>query len=130
MNNPINLQISPGEFVDKLTILEIKLERIKDAQQIKNISFEYKTLLKARPTSHQEAPEFVNLSAKLKSINNKLWDIEDQIRACEQKKIFDETFIELARAVYITNDQRSQVKREINNFFGSNLVEEKSYTSY
>jgi len=126
----INLEISIGEFFDKLTILEIKQERIKDQAKLVNITKELdalNALLDKLPVSRADVENEVN---ELKTINEKLWVIEDDIRDKESKKSFDQEFIELARAVYFTNDKRSDVKRAINLKLGSDFIEEKSYEEY
>lgn len=126
----VNVEISIGEFFDKITILEIKRERIEDATKLENINKELdslNSLLERLPFSREDVAREVG---ELKAINEKLWEIEDDIREKESKKSFDEGFIELARAVYFTNDRRSEVKRDINLKLGSEFVEEKSYEEY
>lgn len=126
----IKVDISIGEFFDKMTILEIKQERIQDAAKLENINKELNSLnglLQDLPFSRDQVSREV---AELKRINEKLWDIEDDIRLKESNKSFDQDFIELARAVYFTNDMRSEVKRDINLKLGSDFVEEKSYEEY
>ena len=126
----VNVEISIGEFFDKITILEIKQERIKDASKLENINKELdslNTLLQQQAFSRNDISKEV---AELKAINEKLWEIEDDIREKESQKSFDQGFIELARAVYFTNDRRSEVKRDINLKLGSEFVEEKSYEQY
>lgn len=126
----INLEISIGEFFDKITILEIKKERISDAGKLVNINNELDALnelLDKLPISRGDVEKEV---AELKSINEELWVIEDDIRDKESQKSFDQGFIELARSVYFTNDRRSDVKRDINIKLGSDFVEEKSYEEY
>ncbi len=126
----INLEISIGEFFDKITILEIKKERISDAAKLVNINNELDALnelLDKLPISRADVEKEV---AELKSINEELWVIEDDIRDKESQKSFDQGFIELARSVYFTNDRRSDVKRDINIKLGSDFVEEKSYEEY
>jgi len=126
----INIEISIGEFFDKITILEIKQERIKDQAKLVNINKELdalNALLDGLPVSRADVENEVD---ELKAINEKLWVIEDDIRDKESKKLFDQEFIELARAVYFTNDKRSDVKRAINLKLGSDFIEEKSYEEY
>ena len=126
----VNVEISIGEFFDKITILEIKQERIRDAAKLENINKELDSLnrlLQQQPFSRADVSDEV---AELKAINEKLWEIEDDIREKESQKSFDQDFIELARAVYFTNDRRSEVKRDINLKLGSEFVEEKSYEEY
>jgi hypothetical protein len=126
----VNVEISIGEFFDKITILEIKKERIGNAEKLVNINKELdglNELLKKLPFTREDVADEVT---ELKKINEALWVIEDDIREKESKKMFDDKFIELARAVYITNDKRSEVKRDINIKLGSDFVEEKSYEDY
>ena len=130
MSDQINVPISPGELVDKITILEIKKEFIKNDNKLKNINHEYDLLMQIYTKQISETDGISELKSKLKEINLELWKIEDDIRDCEREKSFSETFIELARSVYFTNDRRSKVKLEINLLLNSNLVEEKSYKDY
>jgi len=130
MSDQINVPISPGELVDKITILEIKKEFIKNDNKLKNINHEYDLLMQIYTTQISETEGISELKNKLKEINLELWKIEDDIRDCEREKSFSDTFIELARSVYFTNDRRSKVKMEINLLLNSNLVEEKSYKDY
>ena len=126
----VNVEISIGEFFDKVTILEIKRERIQDADKLRNINNELDALndlLEQLPFSRDEVADEVG---ELKAINEKLWVIEDDIRDKEAAKSFDQEFVELARSVYITNDRRSDVKRDINIKLGSSFIEEKSYEQY
>lgn len=126
----VNVEISIGEFFDKITILEIKRERIHDDEKLENITKELdalNALLQKLPFSRADVQNEVD---ELKSINEKLWVIEDDIRDKEAAKEFDQQFVELARSVYFTNDRRSEVKRTINIKLGSNFVEEKSYEEY
>jgi hypothetical protein len=122
--------VSPGELLDKLTILEIKRARITDADKLDNIEHEWRVLTEIWSDASLEAPGLNERRDELKAINESLWDIEDDIRQCEAKKDFGERFVELARAVYQTNDRRAEVKKKINLLLGSRLVEEKSYTDY
>lgn len=125
----MNIDVSHGEIVDKLTILQIKKENITDPIKLDNIVKEYNYLLAVVENDLQiptSSPEYLELL----SINKELWDIEDDIRDKERNKEFDEEFIKLARAVYYTNDVRAKIKKEINVKFGSNFIEEKSYQSY
>jgi hypothetical protein len=126
----LSAEISVGEFLDKITILEIKSKRITDEAKLTNIHKELETLRntwQASPFSQQEISTEI---AELKGINEQLWEIEDNIRIQESLGSFDQKFIELARAVYVVNDQRAAVKRTINIKAGSELVEEKSYQDY
>ena len=125
------IEISNGELLDKLTILEIKLAEIKDEAKLVNIQKEFDTLNPlAKQLFDNNDGQLQNHYLELASINSQLWDIEDRIRECEKAKRFDKEFIELARSVYITNDKRSEIKKIINVTTGSNLVEEKSYEEY
>ena len=130
MSDQINTPISPGELVDKITILEIKKEFIVDSNKLKNINYEYNLLMKIYNDDISKTDGVSILKTELKNINLSLWKIEDDIRDCERDKIFDNTFVELARSVYFTNDKRSKVKLEINLLLNSSLVEEKSYKDY
>jgi len=129
MKTPL-IPISWGELFDKITILQIKLENLKDKNALKNVKIEYDELFKIYNNNFLEDENAKRLLADLKTINKTLWNIEDDIRDKERHKTFDEEFIELARSVYITNDERSRIKRNINNTFGSELIEEKSYSDY
>jgi hypothetical protein len=123
----MKIEVSNGEIIDKLTILRIKLERIKDESKLLNIRKEYDELLKASsPILGTDDPLF----KELYNINNDLWDIEDRIRDLERKKDFGKVFIETARAVYFKNDMRSDIKRAINIKTSSGFIEEKSYEKY
>ena len=126
----IAVPVSHGELIDKLTILEIKSERIVDPAKLTNIHNELEALNSAWQGDPAAAIDITDPRSRLKDINQALWDIEDEIRIKEKAQAFDERFIELARAVYVTNDQRADVKREINEKLGSTLVEEKSYQPY
>ncbi len=126
----LNAPISVGELIDKLTILEIKLAEIGDRTKLDNVRREYTTLIAATPPALLASAEVGALRERLKSVNAELWRIEDDIRAKERARAFDEEFIALARAVYFANDARAALKREINRLSGSTLVEEKSYAAY
>jgi len=119
--------VSWGELLDKITILQIKQERLSDAAKRANVAAELAALLE--PAGGAMALVAAPL-AELKAINEQLWEIEDRIRDKERMSVFDGEFIELARAVYVTNDRRAAVKRQINEALGSALVEEKSYRPY
>ena len=125
----INTPISLGELVDKISILIIKEKNITDETKLdhvkKELNFLQKTLM-----NYVKKKEINNYLVNLININSKLWNIEDDIRECERKKLFDQTFIDLARSVYFTNDERAKVKNDINKTFGSELVEVKSYEEY
>jgi len=123
----MKIEVSNGEIVDKLTIIEIKLKHIKDADKRKNLQKEYDVLNEAVSKIISKDHE---LYQALLNINQELWDIEDRIRDLERHKDFGDAFIQTARAVYFTNDKRSDIKRKINELTGSALVEEKSYQKY
>lgn len=128
----IEAPISLGELIDKITILEIKSDNISDAEKLKNVRHEL-NVLNAKVETLLDAEgktRLAPLKQTLKSINQELWVIEDDIRDCEFAKDFGPKFIELARAVYVTNDKRANTKKDINLAFGSELVEEKSYKDY
>lgn len=126
----ISVEIAPGELIDKITILEIKAERIQDAVKVENVRIELATLAKARDAAMKPSRQLTELTAQLRRINEQLWEIEDDIRDCERSKNFGPRFIELARSVYKSNDQRAALKRQINELLGSRLIEEKSYSKY
>ena len=129
MNTP-NIPISWGELFDKRTILQIKLKNIKTKSALKNIQTEYDQLSTIFNKNFSKNINAKNLISDLKKVNEKLWNIEDLIRDKERNKTFDKDFIKLARSVYFTNDDRSRIKRTINETFGSELIEEKSYADY
>lgn len=129
MTTAIEIKVAVGELIDKITILQIKKAQISDLAKQRNIQVELNALSATRETL-PEHNALNSLEKQLKQINQKLWNIEDDIRLCESKGQFDQTFIQLARAVYITNDQRCAVKREINKLFDSEIIEEKSYQDY
>lgn len=126
----ITVDVSPGELIDKITILEIKLERIEDADKLANVKLEWETLRAARDGALKPSDELERLSAELREANERLWEIEDDIRDCERNKDFGDASVELARNVYKTNDKCAALKREINELLGSSLIEEKSYATY
>jgi len=125
----MNIQISNGEVLDKLTILEIKYECIKDINKINNITKEFE-YIKEQCLYLLDNIKIQQLYSTLKTINKQLWNIEDSIRLKEKAKLFDQEFIELARSVYKTNDIRAKIKKDINLFTQSFFIEEKSYESY
>lgn len=127
---PILIPGSPGELLDKISILEIKLERITDSRKQANVARELDALRAVRTAHIQETPALKHLAEALKAVNMALWDIEDAIRDQEQRQCFDEAFIQLARSVYITNDRRALLKRQINDLLGAEIIEEKSYHAY
>ena len=128
--NEIKVPISPGELLDKITILRIKSQRISDPAKVSNVQLELRSL---EETWNASAYAGFNLEAdinSLLSVNERLWVIEDQIRDKERAQAFDAEFIRLARAVYFENDERAAIKRRINTTLGSSIVEEKSYREY
>jgi tetratricopeptide (TPR) repeat protein len=127
-SNPITIEISPGELIDKLTILEIKSERVTIPEQLRNVRVELDMLRSAGAHALQASEQLAALTAKLKEVNTALWEIEDAVRRCEAEGDFGAHFIGLARSVYRRNDERAALKRAINELLGSRLIEEKSYT--
>lgn len=125
----IEVPVAWGELVDKITILEIKNERIADPAKRANVATELR-LLRERLGSVEDDPAVARLHAALKGVNEELWVIEDAIRDCERGGDFGPTFIELARSVYRTNDRRAELKRDVNLALGSAILEEKSYQPY
>ena len=121
----MKIEVSIGEILDKISILEIKKNKIKDREKLKNINNEFNTLVESYPT-YIDQLEYKDLL----KINSLLWDIEDRLHLKEKNKKFDEEFIKLARDVYFTNDKRSVIKKKINIRLGSDLIEEKSYEDY
>ena len=125
----ILIEVSIGELLDKLSILEIKLEKITDKESLKIIQKEYESLKKVRfDTADKE--KYKDLYKELKSINEKLWNIENEKRLCEKESDFTEKFIMLSRDVHFNNDKRAKIKSEINKILGSNIKEIKQYASY
>ena len=125
------VEISNGELLDKISILELKLLKIEDKEKLVNIQKEFDTLNPlVVDLFEQHDGQLQNHYLELAKINGQLWDIEDWIRDCEREKRFDKEFVELARSVYITNDKRCEVKKLINILTSSGLVEEKSYKKY
>ena len=128
--NKIYIESSVGELIDKITILEIKREKISDKDSLEIIEREHSSLKESLKKNVKMTDEVKNLWTELKSLNLKLWEIEDNKRLAEKNKKFDEKFIELARGVYKSNDQRSKIKLKINQLSGSRIREVKKYTSY
>ena len=129
MKTPL-IPVSWGELFDKITILEIKIENLKEKNALKNVKTEHDQLNTIYNNNFLKNEIARVLFNDLKEINHKLWEIEDLIRDKERNKTFDKEFIELARNVYFTNDERSRIKRNINETFGSKIIEEKSYSKY
>ena len=123
-------EISAGELLDKISILEIKLERIKDKNSQEEIIKEYNILKETQNSSIEFTDKIQELFESIKETNLNLWEIEDKIRICEKNKDYGKNFIELARGVYFTNDKRSKIKSEINKILGSNIKEMKQYVKY
>ena len=128
--NKILVEVSVGELLDKISILEIKQEKIKDAESLKFIEDEYKVLKSELDKNIKTDEKLKNLFNSLKEINSNLWVIEDDKRMCEKNKDFGEKFIKLSRDVHFLNDNRAKIKLEINNHTGSKIKEIKEYTSY
>ena len=123
-------EISAGELLDKISILEIKLKKIQDKESHEEINKEYRILKEAQNLNIKITENVKYLLNELKKINQNLWDIEDKLRICEKNKDFGKEFIALARDVYFNNDKRSKIKSDINKTLGSNIVEIKQYVSY
>ncbi len=126
----ILVPISPGELLDKITILEIKSERMSDEEKVRNVRLELSLLNETWAKSVTPDDTIRRIHSELKNINEALWEIEDDIRDKEKAREFDERFVELARSVYFTNDKRAAAKKELNVYLGSDIVEEKSYQDY
>src|SRR5579863_4111746 len=129
MLRAIEVPIAVGELIDKITILEIKAERIRDAAKVANVRAELALLVERRDAVLASDAKLDALAARLKTVNESLWDLEDEIRDCERRADFGPAFVALARRIYTTNDERAAIKREINVASGSTLIEEKSYSS-
>ena len=123
-------EISAGELLDKISILEIKLDKIKNKNSLEKINKEYKILIKARNSNIEITKKIKQLIKDIKQVNLNLWDIEDKLRICEKNKDFGATFVKLARNVYFNNDKRSKIKSDINEILGSNIREIKQYINY
>lgn len=130
MTKTLSVPVSPGELLDKISILEIKSERISDPYKRANVERELDLLTGLWHAEARETAEVTARRAELKAINEQLWDIEDAIRERERAGDFGERFVELARSVYRTNDRRAETKRAINDLLGSSIIEEKSYQAY
>lgn len=127
----VRVPVSVGDLIDKLTILEIKLKRIDDPQKREHIQNELELLVPVvKEAKLMDEPSLIRLKDRLSAVNQLLWEIEDEIRGHERRLDFGSEFVELARAVYKTNDLRAELKREINLSIGSSIVEEKSYSGY
>ena len=128
--NKILVEVSIGELLDKISILEIKLDKIKDSENLKFISNEHSILKKQLDNNVKSDEKLVKFFQSLKEINEKLWVIEDEKRQCEKDKDFGEQFIKLSRDVHFLNDERAKIKLDVNNHTGSSIKEIKEYTSY
>ena len=128
--NKILVEVSVGELLDKITILEIKKEKIKDSKKLKFINSEYNVLKEELDKNVKNNEKLKNFFQSLKEINSKLWDIEDNKRMCEKNSDFGEKFIKISRDVHFLNDKRAKIKLEINNLTGSEIKEVKQYTNY
>ena len=123
-------EISAGELLDKISILEIKLDKIKDKNSLEEINKEYKILKEVKNSNIKSTDKIDLLSKEIKKVNLKLWEVEDKIRIYETKKDFGQEFVDLARRVYFNNDKRAKIKSEINEILGSNIKEIKQYSNY
>jgi CHAT domain-containing protein len=123
----VMIPTSPGELIDKITILEIKKLRLRDPDQLKNVDLEYQLLGDIRSKALPAVRELDHLTSELRTVNEQLWDVEEELRICEERQQFDEKFVSLARNVYCLNDQRALLKRTINSMLDSRITEEKSY---
>jgi Family of unknown function (DUF6165) len=130
MTHAVEAPVAIGELIDKITILEIKAERFTDAAKRKNVVAELSMLRARRDQAVPRSPRLDALSAQLKAVNERIWELEDSIRDCERRADFGPDFVAVARSIYRTNDERAAVKRQINVGFGSDLIEEKSYAPY
>jgi len=123
-------EISAGELLDKISILEIKLDKVKNKNSQERINIEYKMLMKARDSNIKITEKIRQLIKNIKEVNLNLWNIEDKLRICEKNKDFGQGFIQLARNVYFNNDKRAKIKSEINELLGSEIREIKQYVDY
>lgn len=130
MIHSVEVPVAVAELIDKITILEIKLERFSDATKLANAKAELTLLYDRRAAVLGADPALATIEAKLKAVNEQIWDLEDTIRECERQQDFGPAFVKTARSIYHTNDERAALKREINVKTGSQLIEEKSYSAY
>jgi Family of unknown function (DUF6165) len=130
MTHAVEALVAIGELIDKITILEIKVERFTDATKMKNVAAELSMLRARRDQAVPQSPRLDALGAQLKAVNERIWELEDKIRDCERRADFGPDFVAVARSIYRTNDERAAVKRQINVALGSDLIEEKSYVPY
>jgi hypothetical protein len=126
----VQVALSPGELIDKITNLEIKAARMDDPAKLRNVRAELDLLKRIRDAEIPNAAGLDALTDALRGVNARLWDVEDDLRDCERGRQFDDRFVELARAVYHTNDRRAALKKDINTLLGAEIVEEKSYAAY
>ena len=126
----VEVEISPGELIDRITILEIKADRIADPAKRAHVRHELAVLRAARDRVIPASAALDRLAVDLKAVNSRLWEVEDALRDCERDRRFDDRFVTLARAVYRTNDRRAALKAQINTLLGATIVEEKSYAAY
>ena len=124
----IRVPISIGELIDKISILEIKAERIVEGSKLRNVEIELALLKEIKSAARLDQPDMESFAEELKSINTELWDIENEIRELEAQQDFGERFVMLARKVYLTNDRRARLKQKISQLYGSDIIEEKSYS--
>jgi hypothetical protein len=130
MIHAVETPVAVGELIDKITILEIKAERFTDVAKRNNVVVELSMLRARRDQAVPQSPRLDALGAQLKSVNERIWELEDSIRDCERRADFGPDFVAVARSIYRTNDERAAVKRQINVALGSDLIEEKSYAPY
>ncbi len=126
-NKHVLIETSPGDLIDKITILEIKSERIGDPDKLRNVRVELEALAAVRDREILPSEKLASLTAELRAVNEAIWDVEEELRRCEQAGDFGPGFVELARSVYKNNDRRAALKRAINDLLGSSIIEEKSY---
>lgn len=129
-DNVILIPVAPGELIDKITILKIKSERMSDAEKLLNVRRELEMLRDEQRRHIADDTQISDMQARLEEVNGRIWDLEDVIRDCERNKDFGEVFLDTARKIYRTNDERAAIKKQINIHLGSQIVEEKSYAEY
>ncbi|MEM8842744.1 MAG: DUF6165 family protein [Pseudomonadota bacterium] len=130
MTGTVEIEVAAGELIDKITILQIKCRHIGDAAKAANVRRELESLENTRERHLPASEALTALTSDLLAVNEQLWEIEDDIRDCERRQDFGEAFVALARAVYVTNDRRAALKREISTLMGSRFMEEKAYQPY
>jgi hypothetical protein len=129
MLQAIKVPVAAGELIDKITILEIKIVRFRDASKVANAQAELVLLRQCRSESLADIPALAAIEAHLKAVNERIWDLEEAIRTCDRQQDFGPNFVTTARSIYLANDERAALKREINLVTGSRLIEEKSYAT-